>query len=77
MGLKNIRQNGQQPNPYQAAQALQQNTGAMLQKMNMNVPADMQKSPDSIAEYLIKTGRITPQQWQQAQQRAAQFRGRK
>lgn len=76
MGLKNLAQ-GQQPDPNQIARQLQSNTAGMLNQAHMNVPKEQQGSVNSIVEHLLRTGQITQKQWEEAQRKAAAFRGRK
>lgn len=78
MGLKNMMQmQGQQMDPNQVAQQLQSNTAGMLNQAHMNVPQGKQGSVNSIVQHLLQTGQITQKQWEEAQRKAAQFRGRR
>ena len=74
MGIKNIGQQRQQMDPNQVARQIESNTGAMLSQAHMNVP---QAKQGSIVEHLLQTGQITQKQWEEAQRKAAAFRGRK
>lgn len=84
MGLSNLMhgrqapaQAGQQADPRQTVQQLQNNTGAMLQQAHVNVPQSLQRDPNAMINYLLQSGQVTQQQLQQAQQRMARFMGRK
>lgn len=77
MGIKNIGQQRQQMDPNQVARQIESNTGAMLSQAHMNVPQAKQGSVNSIVEHLLQTGQITQKQWEEAQRKAAAFRGRK
>lgn len=79
MGLRSMQnqQQGKQMDPNQVAQQLQSNTAGMLAQAHMNVPQEKQGSVNSIIQHLLQTGQITQKQLEEAQRKAAQFRGRR
>lgn len=60
-------------NPMQMLQRLQQNPMQMLRDMGLSIPADM-TDPNSIIQYLMNSGQVSQQRYDQARQMAAQFK---
>ena len=62
-----------QINPMQMIQQLQANPMQFLQKAGFNVPSNL-NSPNDIIQYLMNSGQVSQQRYEQARQMAAQFR---
>ena len=62
-----------QMNPMQMIQQLQANPMQFLQKAGFNVPSNL-NSPNDIIQYLMNSGQVSQQRYEQARQMAAQFR---
>lgn len=60
-------------NLMQMLQRLQQNPMQMLRDMGLSIPANM-TDPNSIIQYLMNSGQVSQQRYDQARQFAAQFR---
>lgn len=56
---------------FSAFQNFQQNPGAFLSRLN--IPAQYQGNPSGAIQYLMDSGRITQQQYNQAKQMAGQL----
>lgn len=61
---------------FQAATQLMQNPAQIFQRMNINIPQNMMRDPNAIAQYLMSSGRFSQQQYDQARQMAERFRPR-
>ena len=62
-----------QMNPMQMIQQLQANPMQFLQKAGFNVPSNL-NSPNDIIQYLMNSGQVSQQRYEQARQMAAKFR---
>jgi len=62
-------------NMFQQFQLFKQNPMQWLASKGMDVPQNIANNPDAIAQYLMNTGKLTQQQYNQAAQMANQFRG--
>ena len=60
-------------NPMQMLQQLRQNPMQFLRQAGFNVPDNL-TSPNDIIQYLMNSGQISQQRYEQARQTAAQFR---
>lgn len=60
-------------NMIQLLQMLQQNPVEVLRSRGLNVPQDL-NNPNAIIQYLMNTGQVSQQQYQQARMMAEQFR---
>ena len=60
-------------NPMQMLQQLRQNPMQFLRQAGFNVPDNL-TSPNDIIQYLMNSGQISQQRYEQARQMAAQFR---
>ena len=57
----------------QMLQILQQNPVQFLQSRGLNVPQDL-NNPNAIIQYLMNTGQVSQQQYQNARMMAERFR---
>lgn len=57
----------------QMLQILQQNPVQFLRSRGLNVPQDL-NNPNAIIQYLMNTGQVSQQQYQQARMMAERFR---
>ena len=57
----------------QMLQILQQNPVQFLRSRGLNVPQDL-NNPNAIIQYLMNTGQVSQQQYQQARMMAEQFK---
>lgn len=60
-------------NPLQMIQMLQASPAALLKRAGLNVPANL-TNPQEIVEHLTRTGQISQERLNQAQQMANQFK---
>lgn len=60
-------------NMMQMLQILQQNPVQFLRSRGLNVPQDL-NNPNAIIQYLMNTGQVSQQQYQQARMMAERFR---
>ena len=60
-------------NMAQLLQMLQQNPVQFLRARGLNVPQDL-NNPNAIIQYLMNTGQVSQQQYQQARMMAERFR---
>lgn len=60
-------------NMTQLLQMLQQNPVQFLRARGLNVPQDL-NNPNAIIQYLMNTGQVTQQQYQQARMMAEKFK---
>lgn len=60
-------------NPIQLLQMLQGNPADMLRRAGLNLPAGI-TNPQQIVEHLVRTGQISQERLNQAQQMANQFK---
>lgn len=60
-------------NMMQMLQILQQNPVQFLRSRGLNVPQDL-NNPIAIIQYLMNTGQVSQQQYQQARMMAEQFK---
>lgn len=60
-------------NMMQMLQILQQNPVQFLRSRGLNVPQDL-NNPNAIIQYLMNTGQVSQQQYQQARMMAEQFK---
>ena len=61
-------------NFMQMLQALQNNPIQFLMQRKFNVPQNIANDPNAIAQYLMNTGQVTQQQYNQAAQMANRFK---
>lgn len=61
-------------NFMQMLQVLQGNPAQFLMQRRLNIPQNIQNDPNAIVQYLLNTGQVTQQQYNQAAQMARQFR---
>ena len=61
-------------NFMQMLQALQANPMQFLMQRKFNIPRNIVNDPNAIVQYLMNTGQITQQQYNQAAQMANRFR---
>lgn len=60
-------------NMMQMFQVFRQNPMQYLLSRGANIPQNIQNNPDEIIQYMLNTGQITQQQYNQAAQMARQF----
>lgn len=60
-------------NPMQMVQQLKANPIQFLQRAGFNVPNNL-NDPNQIIQYLMNSGQISQQRYEQARQMAAQFK---
>lgn len=83
MGLHNLRggqpqqQAQQQQDPMQIAQQIGQNTSGMMQRVGLNIPANMNGNGMGAMNHLLQSGQISQKQYDQAMQFARKMLGRK
>ena len=61
-------------NPMQMLAALKQNPAQLLQQAGLRVPVNL-TNPNDIIQYLMNSGQISQQKYEQARQMASMFRG--
>ena len=61
-------------NPTQLAQYARQNIGQLIMQRRFNVPQNIMNNPDAIAQYLMNSGQVSQEDYNQARQKASQFR---
>lgn len=61
-------------NFMQNLQALRANPVQFLMSRKFNIPQDIGSNPNTIAQYLLNTGQVTQEQYNQAVRQANQFR---
>lgn len=64
-----------QGNPMQMLSKLRQNPMQFLQRAGMRVPQNM-NDPNQIIQYLMNSGQVSQQRYEQARQMAAKLTGR-
>ena len=60
-------------NPMQMLQQLRQNPAAFLQRMGINIPANL-NDPNQIIQHLMNSGQVSQQRYEEARKIAEQFK---
>lgn len=62
------------PNILQMVSQLKQNPVSFLAKMGVNIPPNMGNDPNAITQYLMNSGKISQEQYNQAVKMAQSFK---